>query len=70
MEMGPIIIGAIAGAALGWLIAAFRSRATHHGGGWFSFEGMGCFAQLMLMIFLAAIGAIVGGFVGGSFEFS
>ena len=66
--MEPIIIGAIAGAALGWLIAAFRSSAKHHGGGWWSFSGMGCLQQLMLMIFLAAIGAIIGGFVGGSFS--
>jgi hypothetical protein len=64
-DMAPVIIGAIAGAALGWLIAALRSSATHHGGGWFSFTGMGCFTQLLLMIVLAAIGALVGFIIGG-----
>ena len=66
-DMGPVIIGAIAGAALGWLIAALRSSAKHHGGGWFSFTGMGCFSQLLLMIILAAIGALIGAFIGGVF---
>jgi hypothetical protein len=58
--MEPVIIGALIGAALGWLIAALKSRAEHLGGGWFAFSGMGCFSQLILMIILAAVGALVG----------
>jgi hypothetical protein len=65
--MAPVIIGAIAGVLLGWLIAALRSRARHHGGGWHSFSGMGCFSQLLLMVILAAIGALVGAIIGGVF---
>ena len=64
-DMGPVIVGAIAGAALGWLIAALRSSAKHLGGGWFSFKGMGCFSQLLLMIILAAVGALIGALIGG-----
>jgi hypothetical protein len=63
--MAPVIIGAIAGAFLGWLIAALRSRAKNLGHGWWQFSGMGCFSQLLLMIVLAAIGALIGFIVGG-----
>ncbi len=63
--MGPVIIGAIAGLALGWLIAALKSRFRYLGGGYGEFSGMGCFAQLFLMLVLGAIGALIGGIVGG-----
>lgn len=62
--MAPIIIGALAGLALGWLIAALRSRFRYLGGGYGEFKGMGCFKQLLLMLILAAIGAIIGAIVG------
>ena len=67
MVMAPVIIGAIAGLALGWLIAALRSRFRYRGGGYGEFSGMGCFAQLVLMLVLGAIGALIGAIVGGVF---
>ncbi len=59
-----IIIGAVAGAFLGWLIAAARSRFRYLGGGYGEFKGMGCFQQLLLMLVLGAIGAGIGAFIG------
>lgn len=58
------IVGAIIGAVIGWLIAAIRSRATHLGGGWFRFEGMGCLQQIRLQAILAVVGAVVGAVLG------
>jgi len=62
---GGAIIGAVVGVVLAWLIAASRSRATHLGGGWWQFEGMGCLANLLLYLVFAAVGAVLGAVVGG-----
>lgn len=60
---GRAIIGAIAWLILAWLIAVTRSRATHLGGGWWQFEGMGCLANLLLYLVFAAVGAVIGAVV-------
>jgi len=60
---GGAIIGAVAGLILAWLIAAVRSRATHLGGGWWRFEGLGCLANLLLYLVFAAVGAGIGAVV-------
>lgn len=62
---GGTIIGAVVGLILAWVIAAARSRATHLGGGWWQFEGMGCLANLLLYLVFAAVGAAIGTLVAG-----
>ena len=65
--MEAIIIGAIVGAFLGWLIAALRSRSKYLGGGYVKTSGMGCGSQIILMVVLAVVGAIIGALIGGVF---
>jgi len=68
--MGFVIIGALVGAAIAWLIATIRGpRFRHLGGGWFEEKPakMGCFSHLILTIVLAAIGALIGAIVGDVF---
>ncbi len=62
---GGTIIGAVVGLVLAWLIAAMRSRATHLGGGWWQFEGMGCLANLLLYVVFATVGAVIGTLIAG-----
>lgn len=59
------IIGAAVGLILAWLIAALRSKATHLGGGWWQFEGMGCLPTLLLYLLFAAVGAVIGTLIAG-----
>ncbi|MFO7916666.1 MAG: hypothetical protein R6V13_01120 [Anaerolineae bacterium] len=58
--MSGIIIGAIVGFFVGWLIAALRTRFTYLGGDYGMFEGPGCFATLLIEAVCSAIGAAVG----------
>lgn len=62
--MTPIIIGAVAGAFIGWLIAASKSKARLFRRGYAEASGMGCGSQLLLMLALAAVGAVIGAIVG------
>lgn len=62
---GGTIIGAVVGFILAWVIAAASSSATHLGGGWWQFEGMGCLANLLLYLVFAAVGAAIGTLVTG-----
>jgi len=59
MQEGAVI-GAIAGLVIGWLIAAGKSKFTYYGGAYGKFEGMGCFANIVLYVVLASIGAVIG----------
>lgn len=59
MPVGAIV-GSLAGLAIAWLIAASKSRFTYLGGDVGRFEGMGCFATLMLYLVLGGLGALVG----------
>ena len=54
------IVGGLVGLAIGWLIAASKSRFTYLGGNVGRFEGLGCFATLMLYVVLGGLGALVG----------
>ena len=59
MPVGAII-GGLAGLAVAWIIAASRSRFRYLGGGVGEFEGMSCFATLVLYLVLGGIGAGAG----------
>lgn len=63
--MTGTIIGAIAGAFVGWLITAIMTDGPKYPGDT-SYEGggPGCLVSLLLVIVLAAIGAVVGTFLG------
>lgn len=64
--MAGVIIGAVAGVALAWLIQLFKSRFTWHGGAVGSFQGIGCVASLVMFIVFGAIGAAIGGAIGAA----
>ena len=49
MPMGAIV-GGLAGLAVAWLIAASKSRFRYLGGSVGEFEGLGCFATLLLSL--------------------
>ena len=61
--MPGAIVGGIAGLVLAWIIAASKSRFTYLGGNVGRFEGMGCFATLLLYLVLGGIGAGIGAVV-------
>jgi hypothetical protein len=54
------ILGAIAGFAVGWLIAALRTKFTYLGGDYGMFEGPGCLATLLVEAVFTGIGAAIG----------
>ena len=61
--MEGVVIGAIVGFFLGWLIAAARTKFTYLGGQYGRFEGPGCLATILIEIVCAGIGAAVGAFL-------
>jgi hypothetical protein len=62
--MTGTIIGAIAGAFLGWLIIAVLTDGPKYPGDTSYEGGPGCIVSLVVVIVLAAIGAAVGTFLG------
>jgi hypothetical protein len=62
--MTGTIIGAIAGAFVGWLIIAVLTDGPKYPGDTSYEGGPGCLVSLVVVIVLAAIGAAVGTFLG------
>ena len=61
--MSGTIIGAIAGAFAGWLIIAILTDGPKYPGDTSYEGGPGCLVSLVVVIVLAAIGAVVGTFL-------
>jgi hypothetical protein len=62
--MAGTILGAIAGAFLGWFIIAVMTDGPKYPGDTSYEGGLGCLVLLVVVILLAAIGAVVGTFLG------
>jgi hypothetical protein len=62
--MAGTILGAIAGAFLGWFIIAVMTDGPKYPGDTSYEGGPGCLVLLVVVSLLAAIGAVVGTFLG------
>ena len=62
--MAGTILGAIAGAFLGWFIIAVMTDGPKYPGDTSYEGGPGCLVSLVVVIVLAAIGAVAGTFLG------
>ena len=62
--MAGTILGAIAGAFLGWFIIAVMTDGPKYPGDTSYEGGPGCLVLLVVVILLAAIGAVVGTSLG------
>lgn len=62
--MTGTIVGAIAGAFVGWFIIAVMTDGPKYPGDTSYEGGPGCLVSLVVVILLAAIGAAVGTFLG------